>query len=103
FLANFRVRAPPDAFILPADFNASPTVPSRRLFIEAGLADTAEESREVGRSTFHSFYGIAWSSIDGILIDRHWRVPKYLVLDMKPKNIYPSDHFGLLADLQLQK
>jgi endonuclease/exonuclease/phosphatase family metal-dependent hydrolase len=102
-LADIADRDPADAIILTADFNASPTVPSRRLFIEAGLADSAEETREVGRSTFHAFYGIAWSSIDGILIDRHWRVSKYLVLDMKPKNSYPSDHFGLLADLQLQK
>src|SRR5262249_39543771 len=102
-LADIAARDPADAIILTADFNASPTVPSRRLLIEAGLLDSAEEARRAVRPSFHSFYGIAWSSIDGILIDQHWRVRNHLLLEMKPKNIYPSDHFGLLADLQLQK
>jgi endonuclease/exonuclease/phosphatase family metal-dependent hydrolase len=33
-----------DAVLLTADFNASPSVPSRRLFIEAGLSDSAERA-----------------------------------------------------------
>src|SRR6266849_6424283 len=101
-LADIAARDPADAVVLTANFNASPTVPSRRLFIEAGLADSAEKAGpRAGKHTFHFFYGIGLWSIDGILVDQHWRVHNHLVLDMKPKNIYPSDHFGLLADLAI--
>jgi len=97
-LADVAARDPADAVILTADFNASPGVRSRRLFIEAGLADATEASR---KPTFHFFYGIGLWSIDGTLVDTHWRVHNHVVLDLKPKNTFPSDHFGLLADLAL--
>jgi endonuclease/exonuclease/phosphatase family metal-dependent hydrolase len=98
-LSHITAGDPADAIVLTADFNASPGVPSRRLFIEAGLTDTAEK----GKPTFHFFYGIALQSIDGILVDQHWRVHNHLVLDMKPDNMYPSDHFGLMADLAISE
>jgi endonuclease/exonuclease/phosphatase family metal-dependent hydrolase len=45
--------------LLTADFNAGPSAPSRRLFIESGLADSAElAGKPAGRPTFHMFYGI---------------------------------------------
>jgi len=103
-LANIAAGDPGDAVVLTADFNASPNVPSRRLFLESGLADSAEKAGpRAGKPTFHFFYGIGLWSIDGILVDQHWRVHNHLVLDMKPKNIYPSDHFGLLADLAISE
>jgi hypothetical protein len=46
-------------------------------------------------------YGIGLWCIDGILVDRHWRVHNHLILDVKPTNTFPSDHFALLADLAL--
>jgi endonuclease/exonuclease/phosphatase family metal-dependent hydrolase len=86
---------PVDAVVLTADFNASPAAPSRRLFSEAGLADSAEQAR---KPTFQ-LYGIGLSCLDGILVNTHWRVHQHRVLDVKPGNTFPSDHFGLLADL----
>lgn len=97
-LADIAARDPADAVILTADFNASPGVHSRRLFLEAGLRDATEKAR---KPTFHFFYGIGVWSIDGILVDPHWRVHHQFVLDIKPRNTFPSDHFGLLADLAL--
>jgi hypothetical protein len=32
-------------------------------------------------------------------VDRHWRVHDHRLLDVKPKNTFPSDHFGLSAVL----
>jgi endonuclease/exonuclease/phosphatase family metal-dependent hydrolase len=88
-----------DAVLLTADFNASPSVPSRRLFLEAGLADGAVRAgKPAGKPTFQ-LYGIALWCIDGILVDSHWRVNNHLILEMKPKNAFPSDHFAVLADL----
>jgi endonuclease/exonuclease/phosphatase family metal-dependent hydrolase len=100
-LAQIAGGDPADAVLLTADFNASPALPSRRLFGEAGLADSAERAgKPVGRATFH-LYGIGLWCIDGILVDRHWRVHNHLVLDVKPKNTFPSDHFAVLADVSL--
>lgn len=101
-LVDIAARDPADAVLLTADFNASPAVPSRRLFIEAGFADSADKAgQRAGKPTFHFFYGIGLWCIDGILVDEHWSVHNHLILDIKPKNTFPSDHFGLLADLEL--
>ena len=37
--------------------------------------------------------------LDDILVNRGWRVESHFVLDAKPDNIFPSDHFGVMADL----
>jgi endonuclease/exonuclease/phosphatase family metal-dependent hydrolase len=101
-IADIAARDPTDAVLLTADFNASPAVPSRRLFTEAGLADSAEKAgQRAGKPTFHFFYGIGVWCIDGVLVDEHWRVHNHIILDVKPKNTFPSDHFGLLTDLEL--
>jgi endonuclease/exonuclease/phosphatase family metal-dependent hydrolase len=92
-----------DAVLLTADFNASPAVPSRRLFSEAGLADSAERAGiPAGKPTFQ-LYGIGLWCLDGILVDQHWRVHQHFILQSKPKNTFPSDHFAVLADLALRE
>jgi endonuclease/exonuclease/phosphatase family metal-dependent hydrolase len=101
-LAHIAAGDPGDAVLLSADFNAAPSVPSRRLFTQTGLADSAERAgRPIGQPTFH-VYGIGLWCLDGILVDRNWRVHQHLTLDVKPQNTFPSDHFGLLADLALR-
>jgi len=92
-----------DAVLLTADFNASPKVPSRRLFPEAGLLDSAQlAGHTTGRPTFH-LYGIGLWCLDGILVDAHWRVHDHRVWNAKPRNPFPSDHFAVLADLALHE
>ena len=41
-------------------------------------------------------------SLDEILINRGWGVVQHRVLDVKPGNTFPSDHFGVMADLVLR-
>jgi endonuclease/exonuclease/phosphatase family metal-dependent hydrolase len=90
-----------DAVVLAADFNAPPSAPSRRAFAEAGLADSAElAGKAAGGATVH-LYGIGVRPIDGILVWPGWRVRDHRVLDVKPGNTFPSDHFAVLADLAL--
>jgi endonuclease/exonuclease/phosphatase family metal-dependent hydrolase len=92
---------PSDAVVLTADFNASPSAPSRRRFAEAGLVDSAVLAGErPGRWTLH-LYGIPLRCIDGILVGAGGKVERHALLDVKPGNVFPSDHFGLLADLSL--
>ena len=91
---------PADAVLLTADFNATPGVRSRRLFLESGLADSAERAgKPVGKPTFHFYYGISLRSIDAILVDSQWKVPNQQIVEVKPNNTFPSDHFAVLADL----
>jgi endonuclease/exonuclease/phosphatase family metal-dependent hydrolase len=88
-----------DVVVLAADFNALPSAVSRNLFTLAGLTDTAGLAGQCqGGKTFHLF-GIPVCSLDGILVGRGAVVDRYQLLDSKPGNLFPSDHFGILVDL----
>lgn len=90
-----------DGLIVAGDFNAPPGAPSRRLFADAGLADSAELDRRPAGTPTYQWYGIRLRCLDGILVGPGWQVRRHHILDVKPDNIYPSDHFGVLADLAL--
>jgi endonuclease/exonuclease/phosphatase family metal-dependent hydrolase len=100
-LAHVAGGDPDDAVLVAGDFNAPPGAPCRRLFDEAGLTSSAElAGGRSGLPTYH-FYGMRLKSLDGILVDQRWRVRRYRILDEKPGNTFPSDHFGDMADLTL--
>jgi endonuclease/exonuclease/phosphatase family metal-dependent hydrolase len=95
-----RVQAgdPSDAVLLAGDFNAPPEAPSRRAFAEAGLRETAALAGAVAEGTYQ-FCGLRLRCLDGILVGPGWRVRRYAVVNVKPGGVFPSDHFGVLADL----
>jgi endonuclease/exonuclease/phosphatase family metal-dependent hydrolase len=98
-LGQVAAGAPSDLVVVTADFNAPPSAVSRLLFTEAGLADSAVVAGErPGMKTFH-LYGIPLRSLDGILVGLGGKVERHVPLDLKPGNLFPSDHFGVLADL----
>jgi endonuclease/exonuclease/phosphatase family metal-dependent hydrolase len=100
-LGQIAAGEPSDVVVVTADFNALPSAVSRRLFTAAGLADSAALAGErPGRRTFH-LYGVPLRSLDAILVGPGGKVDRHLLLGVKPGNVYPSDHFGLLADLSL--
>jgi endonuclease/exonuclease/phosphatase family metal-dependent hydrolase len=93
------VADPADTIILTADFNAGPTAPSRRLLTEDLLSDsTVLAGQNAGIKTFHHA-GIPLWPLDGILLGPGWRVNNYQLVKGKYRHKYPSDHFGVLADL----
>lgn len=92
---------PTDAIVLTGDFNASPSASSRRLLLEAGLDETASRAgKPVGEPTFQ-LYGIGLWNLDGILVNAKWDVLNHRIVDIKPRNVFPSDHFAVLADLAM--
>jgi len=98
-LAQIAAGDPADAVVVTADFNAGPAAPSRRLFAQAGLADSATLAGKLpGQPTFQ-LYGIGVSCLDGVLVDRRWRVQRHDILAVKPGSTFPSDHFGIVVDL----
>jgi endonuclease/exonuclease/phosphatase family metal-dependent hydrolase len=94
--------APTDGVVVTGDFNAVPGAPDRVRFEEAGLesSDALHAGGTPGAATYQ-FYGIRLKSLDDVLVDRRWRVEARRVLDMKPGNTFPSDHFGVMVDLVL--
>jgi endonuclease/exonuclease/phosphatase family metal-dependent hydrolase len=88
--------------VLVGDFNAAPDAPSRQLFADVGLRETATLAGKQTAPTY-LFYGVRMGSLDGILVGPEWRVSRYLVVDVKPDGVFPSDHFGVLADLTLSR
>src|SRR5262249_50666692 len=93
---------PDDAVLLAGDFNAGPDAPSRRLLDAAGLRSSAALAGEDSRVPTYQFYGSRLKSLDGVLAGGGWRVRSHRILDRKPGNTFPSDHFGVLADLVLR-
>jgi endonuclease/exonuclease/phosphatase family metal-dependent hydrolase len=90
-----------DAVVLVGDFNAGPNDPSRRVFAEAGLREAAALAGEPAAQLTYQFYGLHMGSLDAILVGPGWGVRRHLVVDVKPDGVFPSDHFGVLADLTL--
>jgi len=90
-----------EPILLAGDFNATEKSPSRRLFAQAGLVSTATLAAQQSRPTYQ-FYGIPLRSLDEILAGPQWKVHAHEVLNVKPGNRYPSDHFGVMADVTLQ-
>jgi endonuclease/exonuclease/phosphatase family metal-dependent hydrolase len=82
------------------DFNATAKSPSRSLFSKVGLVSTATVAHEASRPTYQ-FYGIRLRSLDEILADSNWLVHNRQILDVKPGNRFPSDHFGVIVDVSL--
>jgi endonuclease/exonuclease/phosphatase family metal-dependent hydrolase len=88
-----------DAIILTGDFNTTPGAPTWRLFTDSGLADSAELAGQAVNAPTYHFYGVRVRRLDGILVGPSWQVRRHRILDVKPGTTFPSDHFGVLADL----
>jgi endonuclease/exonuclease/phosphatase family metal-dependent hydrolase len=88
---------PREPVLLAGDFNATETARSR-LFTEATLKSTSSLAQQPTDATYQ-FYGIPLKNLDEILAGPGWQVRRHQVLKLKPGNRYPSDHFGVLADL----
>ena len=78
------------------DFNAPHRWPALQVLEGAGFTN-AETS---GALTYH-VRGKGVRCLDHILTDSKWRVAGGGVLKDKGGSVYPSDHFGLWADLAL--
>jgi endonuclease/exonuclease/phosphatase family metal-dependent hydrolase len=100
-LDHIQAGDPSDAVVLAGDFNATPEAPSRRLFAEAGLRETAGFAGKQGGT--YQFSGVCLRCLDGILVGPGWQLEQYAVVNVKPRGLFPSDHFGVLADLTAAK
>jgi endonuclease/exonuclease/phosphatase family metal-dependent hydrolase len=102
-LDHIKTGDPSDAVVLVGDFNAGPDAPSRRVFAEIGLRETAALAGAQAAPPTYQFYGLHLGSLDAILVGPGWDVSRHAVVDAKPDGVFPSDHFGVLADLTLSR
>jgi endonuclease/exonuclease/phosphatase family metal-dependent hydrolase len=89
---------PGDLIVVAGDFNAKPDSATRRLFASAGLdPSTSRTGRKVLPT--YQFYGLRLSALDEIFVGPGGRAMSCRILDMKPGNTFPSDHFGIVTDI----
>ena len=87
--------------VLTGDFNCGPDSEPWRLLERQGLHSAETAAGGGGHShTFHR-QGRADKCIDAIFVSSEWRVAAFDLLDRKGGGVWPSDHFGLLAELAL--
>ena len=99
--------APEPPHIVMADFNAKPGSAAYQVFRVGGYVDVATGS-DTEISTYHGYQGAAFPHsglrIDWILVKARAQqlIPKRytVIMDAQPP-LYPSDHYPLLADLEL--
>ena len=67
-LDHIKAADPSDAIVLIGDFNAGPDAPSRQIFAEVGLRETAALAGNQAAPPTYQFYGLGMGSLDGILV-----------------------------------
>ena len=88
-----------DFLILVGDFNN--IISNRPINILKDDLNLLDALKEVGNTepTFHDFSEVGIMRIDYILCSKMIGIKKGKVIKLKPKNIYPSDHYPIYADL----
>ena len=87
--------------VITGDFNSEPGSGTYATFT-AVLGDARRQAAEVEgpRLTFHNFSGTPTTELDWILV-RGMKVLRFATLDDKPGGVLPSDHFPVVADVEL--
>jgi len=92
-----------EPLLLLGDFNCGPGSAPWKTFEDAGLVSTgAIAKNKKGSKTYH-VAGVALSCIDGIFVKGLESVNEHRVLDSRFEKVYPSDHFGIAAEIVLPK
>jgi endonuclease/exonuclease/phosphatase family metal-dependent hydrolase len=91
--------------VLTGDFNAPAGGEVHRAMLETGLTDTRTTAAKTSgpEGTFHGFRGKPRDArIDWILAGPHWKVLENETITHAAEGRYPSDHFPVIALLELQ-
>jgi endonuclease/exonuclease/phosphatase family metal-dependent hydrolase len=91
--------------IVTGDFNAAADGPVHAAMLTGGLRDTRAIAlqRAGPEGTFHGFRGTPGDArIDWILVSPHWRALRNETLTFHDGPRYPSDHFPVLAAVELR-
>jgi endonuclease/exonuclease/phosphatase family metal-dependent hydrolase len=91
--------------IVTGDFNAPAGAAVHRALLEAGLRDTRDRAtKRLGpEGTFHGFRGKPGDArIDWILATPEWKVTRNETVTFSRDGRYPSDHFPVVAEFDLQ-
>jgi len=103
-------RLPPGSLeepvILTGDFNSPAWAKPHRMLMKGPnrFYDTykeAEDGEGLLAGTFHKWKGTGWARLDWILTQPRLRVPRYRILRDKPQGRFPSDHYPVLAEIEL--
>ncbi len=101
-----QIAAPQSPIVVMADFNALPGSEVYHIFMNAGYEDTYTAPEDI--NTYHGFAGGSFSGI-GVRIDwiltrdgaRSFTTRRCSVVTDDSQPLYPSDHYPVLAELEL--
>jgi endonuclease/exonuclease/phosphatase family metal-dependent hydrolase len=90
--------------IVTGDFNAAAGGEVHRAMLSTGLIDTRDTAKETAGpdGTSHGFRGTPRSRIDWILVSPEWSVLRNETITYSVNELYPSDHFPVIAEIELQ-
>ena len=101
-LSRIDLGDPFDAVLNTGDLNATPDTEDRRLLETLGFVSGTQASNPAAQSPTCQFYRIRLRRLNDILVNPNWRIENYRVIDAKPENTFPSDHFAAIADLMIK-
>ena len=89
--------------ILSGDFNAIENERSIKILIENRNINLFSASQNDNNGTFHEFTGEAEDKIDYIFHNDSVSCDYYQVIEDSNNGKYPSDHFPIIAELNIKK
>lgn len=89
--------------VLTGDFNAGPDSSVLRTFLQAGTLVDLLAQLGADQYTVHGFKDVPNARIDYILGSPDVLGKKAVVLTEKPQGLYPSDHYPIYADVEIDK
>ena len=88
--------------IVTGDLNAFPTWSSvKRLTTRLSLTDALADQGVTGGTLHRGRESFRWGRIDYVLTDESIDVEDAWISQVRPDGVFPSDHFGVYADLRL--
>ena len=87
--------------VLMGDMNAVEGDPPIEVFKAAMLRDSWRDTSDTSPPTIHHFGERLGGKIDFVLVDPNWKALGAEVLHDRPDGHWPSDHYPVIADLEL--
>ena len=96
---RIREQHPEEPLLCVGDFNSGPGGDVWKTLYRTGLRNSEiVAQRKILSRTFH-LEGFPTTCIDAIFVSPGWGVADHRVFDKRLEKLFPSDHFGLVADL----
>ncbi|MGM0421059.1 MAG: endonuclease/exonuclease/phosphatase family protein [Bacillota bacterium] len=88
--------------ILTGDLNAPPDADAVKTLLECGYLKDVFKAKNKSTPTYHGFTEDAKIVVDYILASQHLKIGTCEVVKDKPDGVYPSDHYPIYSDIEIE-